>query len=139
MKFKMLLAIVVIIALAGAVSAETYMPQDGVFAYHEVENYTLNGFNFTMLADYDLIFENETHMMFEGDNNTLNISVDENGKITKVNSTKNVTASKTMLGSAEGYLVDRNGSYTFSFLENETLITVSSKDMTLMMGVIGKD
>lgn len=139
MKFKMLLAIVVIIALAGAVSAETYMPQDGVFAYQEVENYTLNGFNFTMLADYDLIFENETHMMFEGDNNTLNISVDENGKINKVNSTKNVTASKTMLGSAEGYLVDGNGSYTFSFLENETLITVSSKDMTLMMGVIGKD
>lgn len=139
MKFKMLLAIVVIIAFAGVVSAETYMPQDGVFAYQEVENYTLNGFNFTMLADYDLIFENETHMMFEGDNNTLNISVDENGKINKVNSTKNVTASKTMLGSAEGYLVDGNGSYTFSFLENETLITVSSKDMTLMMGVIGKD
>lgn len=139
MKFKMALAIVVIVALAGVVSAETYMPQDGVFAYTEVENYTLNGFNFTMLADYDLTFENETCMMFEGDNNTLNISVDDNGKIAKVNSTKNVTASETMLGSAEGYLVDRNGSYTFSFLENGKLITVSSKDMTLMMGVIGKD
>jgi hypothetical protein len=44
-----------------------------------------------------------------------------------------------MLGSVEGYLVDRNGSYTFSFFENETLVTVGSNDMTLMMGVIGKD
>ena len=44
-----------------------------------------------------------------------------------------------MLGSVEGYLIDRNGTYAFSFMENNTLVTVSSKDMTLMMGVIGKD
>ena len=78
-------------------------------------------------------------MFFDGNNNTLNISVVENGKIKEVNSTKNVSVSETMLGSVEGYLVDRNGSYTFSFIENDTLVTVSSKDMTLMMGVIGKD
>lgn len=123
----------------GIVSAESYMPQDGVFAFKEVENYTLNGFNFTILSSYDVLMENETHMAFEGDNNTLNISVVDGGNITRVNSTANVTASDTMLGSVEGYLVDRNGSYTFSFIENDKLITVSSKDMTLMMGVIGKD
>lgn len=44
-----------------------------------------------------------------------------------------------MFGSVEGYLVDRNGSYTFSFTEDGNLITVSSKDMSLMIGVIGKD
>lgn len=78
-------------------------------------------------------------MFFEGTNNTLNISVVENGEIKEVNSTKNVTASQTMFGSVEGYLVDRNGSYTFSFTEDGNLITVSSKDMSLMIGVIGKD
>lgn len=139
MKFKIAFAIAVLIIAIGAVSAESYMPHEGVFAYKEVENYTLNGFNFTIPVDYDLISQNQTHMKFEGDNNTLNISVEDNGNITKVNSTKNVTASDTMLGSVEGYLVDRNGSYTFSFMENETLITVSSKDMSLMIGVIGKD
>lgn len=139
MKLKIALAIVLVMISIGVVSAESYMPQEGVFAFKEVEDYTLNGFNFTILSEYDLVFENQTHMEFEANNNTLNISVVENGNITEVNSTNNVTASQTMLGSVEGYLVDRNGSYTFSFFENETLITVSSKDMTLMMGVIGKD
>ncbi len=139
MKFKIALACILMILSIGIASAESYMPQDGVFAFKEVENYTLNGFNFTILSDYDVLMENETHMAFEGDNNTLNISVVDGGNITRVNSTDNVTASDTMLGSVEGYLVDRNGSYTFSFIENDKLITVSSKDMTLMMGVIGKD
>lgn len=139
MKLKIALAIVLVMISIGVVSAESYMPQEGVFAFKEVEDYTLNGFNFTILSEYGLVFENQTHMEFEASNNTLNISVVENGNITEVNSTNNVTASQTMLGSVEGYLVDRNGSYTFSFFENETLITVSSKDMTLMMGVIGKD
>lgn len=139
MKLKIALAIVLVMISIGVVSAESYMPQEGVFAFKEVEDYTLNGFNFTILSEYDLVFENQTHMEFEANNNTLNISVVENGNITEVNSTNNVTASQTMLGSVEGYLVDRNGSYTFSFFENETLITVSSNDMTLMMGVIGKD
>lgn len=139
MKFKIALACILMILSIGIASAESYMPQDGVFAFKEVENYTLNGFNFTILSNYDVLMENETHMAFEGDNNTLNISVVDGGNITRVNSTDNVTASDTMLGSVEGYLVDRNGSYTFSFIENDKLITVSSKDMTLMMGVIGKD
>lgn len=139
MKMKLLIAILLVLASIGFAYSETYMPQDGVFAYKEVENYTLNGFNFTMLADYKLASQNSTHMFFEGNNNTLNISVEDNGTVNQVNSTKNVTVSETMLGSVEGYLVDMNGSYTFSFIENGDLVTVSSKDMTLMMGVIGKD
>ena len=139
MKIKFLIAIILVLASIGFVYSESYMPQEGVFAYKEVENYSLNGFNFTILSDYNLVSQNTTHMFFDGNNNTLNISVVENGKIKEVNSTKNVSVSETMLGSVEGYLVDRNGSYTFSFIENDTLVTVSSKDMTLMMGVIGKD
>lgn len=139
MKIKLLIALLLILASAGSVFGESYMPQDGIFAYQEVENYTLNGFNFTMLCGYDLTFENDTHMLFAADNNTLNISVTDDGIIDEVNSTVNVTASQTMLGSVEGYLVDNNGTYTFSFDENGKLVTVSSKDMTLMMGVIGKD
>ena len=139
MKIKFLIAIILVLASIGFVYSESYMPQEGVFAYKEVENYSLNGFNFTILSDYNLVSQNTTHMFFDGNNNTLNISVVENGKIKEVNSTKNVSVSETMLGSVEGYLVDRNGSYTFSFIENDMLVTVSSKDMTLMMGVIGKD
>ena len=139
MKLKILIICLAVLAFAGFVSAESYTAQDGIFAYREVENYTLNGFNFTILADYTLVDENSTHMFFEGTNNTLNISVVKDGEIKEVNSTKNVTASQTMFGSVEGYLVDRNGSYTFSFTEDDNLITVSSKDMSLMIGVIGKD
>lgn len=139
MKFKFLFAAVLVLMSVGFVAGESYTPQDGVFAYQEVENYTLNGFNFTILSSYNLAFENETHMFFNGNNNTLNISVTDSGNISEVNSTENVTASQTMLGSVEGYLLDRNGSYTFSFTENNTLISVSSKDMSLMMGVIGRD
>ena len=116
------------------------MPHDGVFAYKEVENHTLNGFNFTILSEYKLVYQNTTHMFFEGNNNALNISVEDNNKTTDDFSTENMTASETtMLGSVEGNFADRNGTYTFSFEDNGKLITVSSKDMTLMMGVIGKD
>lgn len=139
MKFKILFALALVLASAGLACAESYMPHDGVFAYQEVENYTLNGFNFTILSSYDLAFENGTHMFFNGNNNTLNISVTDGGDVDEVNSSENVTASQTMFGSVEGYLVDNNGSYTFSFIENDTLISVSSKDMSLMMGVIGRD
>lgn len=139
MKIKVLIVLLLILGSVGFVYSESYMPQSGLFAYKEVENYTLNGFNFTILSDFRSVSSNGTHMFFAANNTTLNISVVDNGNISEVNSTKNVTASQTMLGSVEGYLVDRNGSYTFSFFENETLVTVGSNDMTLMMGVIGKD
>lgn len=54
-KLKILIICLVILAFAGFVSAESYTAQDGIFAYREVENYTLNGFNFTILADYNLV------------------------------------------------------------------------------------
>lgn len=139
MKIKFLIAVLLVLASVGFAYSESYMPQEGVFAYQEVENYTLNGFNFTILSSYKPVSQNSTHMFFEGNNNTLNISVEGHGNITELNSTRNVTVSDTMLGSVQGHLVDRNGSYTFSFWENDSLVTVSSKDMTLMIGVIGKD
>ena len=140
MKIKFLIAILLILTSVGFVYSESYMPHDGVFAYKEVENHTLNGFNFTILSEYKLVYQNTTHMFFEGNNNTLNISVEDNNKTTDDYSTENMTASETtMMGSVEGNFADRNGTYTFSFEDNGKLITVSSKDMTLMMGVIGKD
>ena len=94
---------------------------------------------FTVPTSYGLIFENETSLTFEGDNDTLIIDVIADGEIQKVNSTGNVTADETMFGSVEGYLVDDNGTYTFSYIEDDYLVRVSSKDMRLMMGVLGFD
>lgn len=136
MKFKILAAVLLTFCLMGIVCAG-YTADSGIFIYKEVDNYTLNGFNFTIPTDYELIFENETSLTFEGDNDTLIIDVIEDGEIEKVNSTKNVTADETMFGSIEGYLVDRNGTYTFSYIEDDYLVSVSSKDMALMMGVLG--
>lgn len=139
MKIKVLTAVFLILGSLAIGCCEAYMPHEGVFAYTEVENYTLNDFNFTIPSMYNPVFNNSTHMFFSSANSTLNLSVVDGAKIHEVNSSKNVTASYTMFGSVDGYLVNRNGSYSFSFYENETLITVSSKDMTLMVGVIGKD
>lgn len=139
MKIKVLTAVFLILASLAIGCCEAYLPHEGVFAYTEVENYTLNDFNFTIPSMYNPVFNNATHMFFTSANSTLNLSVVDGAKIHEVNSSKNVTASYTMFGSVDGYLVNRNGSYSFSFYENETLITVSSKDMTLMVGVIGKD
>ena len=136
MKFKIIIGFLMIFSLMGIVCA-SYTAESGIFIYKEVENYTLNGFNFTVPTDYDLVVENETSLAFEGSNDTLTISTVKDGKIEKVNSIKNVTADNTMLGSIEGYLVDRNGTYTFSYSQDDYLISVSSKDMTLMMGVLG--
>ena len=139
MKFKILMAVLVLFSLMGIVCSSSYTAESGVFIYKEVENYTLNGFNFTVPTSYNLTLENDTSLAFEGDNDTLVIDVIKDGKIKTVNSTKNVTADNTMLGSVEGYLVDRNGTYTFSYIEEDSLVSVSSKDMTLMMGVLGLD
>lgn len=136
---KFLIAILLILTSIGFVYSESYIPQEGTFAYKEVDDYTLNGFNFTILSSYKQVFHDSTHMNFEGNNNTLNISVEDINKTEEIYPTQNLTESRTMLGSVEGNLIDRNGTYTFSFEENNKLVTVSSKDMTLMVGVIGKD
>lgn len=44
-----------------------------------------------------------------------------------------------MLGSAEGYLVDNNGTYTFSYTLDDKLVIITSKDMSLMIGIIEKN
>lgn len=139
MKFKILVAALLLFCMMGTAFCESYTADSGVFIYQEVENFTLNGFNFTVPASYGLIFENETSLTFEGENDTLIIDVIADGEIQKVNSTGNVTADETMFGSVDGYLVDDNGTYSFSYIEDDYLVRVSSKDMRLMMGVLGFD
>ena len=78
--------------------------------------------------------------LFKDGKDKLKISVEKNGKIKKVNSTKKVKAEKTMVGSVKGYLVDRNStSYTFSYKEGKYLVVIKSKDLSLITGIIGKD
>lgn len=139
MKFKIFTAMLLLFAVIGVAFCASHTAESGVFIYQEVENYTLNGFNFTVPASYGLIFENETSLTFEGDNDTLIIDVIDGGEIQKVNSSGNISADETMFGSVEGYLVDDNGTYAFSYIEDGCLVRVSSKDMRLMMGVLGLD
>ncbi len=141
MKIKYILPVLLLFALIACVSAESFMPNEGIFAFREVEIHEINGINFTVPTDYEVIFENSTQMDFRHDKDKLKISVDENAKVKKVkkNPSKNITSGKTMLGSVEGYLVDKNGTYTFSYKEDGKLVVIKSKDMSLMMGAIGKD
>ena len=41
-----------------------------------------------------------------------------------------------MLGSAEGYLIDDNGTYTFSYRADEKLVVIKSSDMSVMIGAM---
>ena len=138
MKFKYLIFTLVVLTSIGAASA-AFMPEEGTFAFMEVENYTLHDINFTVPTDFKLNDSSDDFLIFKNAKSKLKITVIKDGKIKKVNSTKNVTAAKTMLGSQKGYLVDRNGSYTFSYHEGDYLVTIKSKDMHLMIGVMGKD
>ena len=138
MKLKYLILVAVIFTSSGAASA-AFMPEEGTFAFMEVENYTLHDINFTVPTDYELKDSGDDFLIFKNAKNKLNITVIKDGKIKEVNSTKKVKATDTMLGSQEGYLVDRNGSYTFSYNEGDYLVTIKSKDMHLMIGVMGKD
>jgi hypothetical protein len=141
MRFKYILAALLFFALMGFVQAETFTPDEGIFAYREVETFEINEVNFTVPTDYNVTFENATEMHFAHGKDKLKISVADGGKVKKVKSdrSKNITSGDTMLGSQEGYLVDRNGTYTFSYVEDGKLIKIKSKDMALMMGAMGKD
>lgn len=139
MKYKYCILIVILFALAGFVSAETFTPEEGIFAYREVENYTLHDINFTVPTDFKLNDSGDDFLSFKNGKKKLKITVEKNGKIKKVNSTKKVKSGSTMLGSQKGYLVDRNGSYTFSYKQDKCLVTLKSKDLSLMIGVIGRD
>lgn len=139
MKVKLIITVALVLAFAGYVCAETFTPNEGNFAFQEVENYTLHGINFTIPTSYELKDNDSDSMIFKDGKNKLQIKIIENGKIKKVNSTKKVKSGKTMLGSVEGYLVDRNGSYTFSYKEGKYLVTIKSKDMPLIIGLIDKN
>ena len=141
MKLRYVVALVALFAVIGVVHAESFMPDEGIFAYRQVEVFEINGINFTVPTDYDVILENDTDMHFKHDKDKLKISVVKDGKVKKVkrNPSKNITSAKTMVGSQEGYLVDKNGTFTFSYREDGKLITIKSRDMALMMGAMGKD
>ena len=138
MKFRYFLAIIILIACIGFASAETFTPTNGTFAYQEVEIFDVNGINFTVPTSYDVIFENDTEMDFKHDKEKLKISVVENGTVKKVkeNMTRNLTSGKTMFGAVEGYLVDNNGTYTFSYKQDDKLVVIKSKNMPLMIGAM---
>lgn len=141
MKFRYLLLAVLFFCVIACVHSEVYTPDEGIFAFREVETFEINGINFTVPTDYEPTFENETQMDFKNGKDKLKISVVKDGKVKKVkkDKSKNITSEKTMFGSVEGYLVDKNGTYTFSYTEDDKLVVVKSKDMSLMMGAIGKD
>ena len=141
MKFKYLFIIIIALAFLGAVHAETFMPTNGTFAYQEVEIFEINGINFTVPTDYNVTYQNHTEMDFKNAQNKLKISVVEKGTIKKVkaNATKNITSGKTFLGPVKGYMVDKNGKYTFSYKEDGKLVTLKSKDMQLIIGAMGKE
>ena len=140
MKIRYLLVILLVFAFVGFVSAETFMPTEGTFAFKEVENYTLHGINFTIPVEYKLQDGGDDFLLFKHGKDKLKITVEKNGTIKKVNSTKKIKAEKTMLGSVKGYLVDKNSkSYTFSYKEGKYLVVIKSKDLPLIIGVIGKD
>lgn len=141
MKLKYIIAPILLFALVACVSAQSFTPNEGIFAFKEVEIHDINGINFTVPTEYEVTFENSTQMDFKHGKDKLKISVVDNGTVKKVkeNRTKNITSGKTMLGSVEGYLIDNNGTYTFSYKEDSKLVVIKSKDMALMMGAIGKD
>lgn len=140
MKLRYLMAIILTLALAGFVCAETFTPTEGSFAFKEVENYTLHGINFTVPVEYKLKDKDNDHLLFKDGKNKLKITVEKNGKIKKVNSTKKIKAEKTMLGSVKGYLVDKNSkSYTFSYKQGKYLVVIKSNDLPLIIGVMGRD
>lgn len=138
MKFKFMFACIILLAFVGLASADPFTPTNGTFAYQEVEMFEINGINFTVPTDYDVIFENGTEMDFRHDKDKLKISVVDNGTVKKVkeNKAKNITSSKTMLGAVKGYLVDRNGTYTFSYKQDDKLVVIKSKNMPLMIGAM---
>lgn len=141
MKFRYVLLIFLFFAVVSCVSAETFVPNEGIFSFREVETFEINGINFTVPSDYNITGHNNTGIDFRNSHDNLSISVSKHTNVKKVKSdrSKNITAGKTMLGSAEGYLVDNNGTYTFSYTLDDKLVIITSKDMSLMIGIIEKN
>ena len=110
MKFRYLLAIVLLFALIGFVSAEAFMPEEGTFAFREVENYTLHDINFTVPTEYRLQDSGNDFLDFKHGKDKLKITVVKDGKIEKVKSTKKIKSGNTMLVSCnhqiKGHVID---------------------------------
>lgn len=138
MRFKILILSFIVLASIGFAYAGTYVPQEGQFAYIEVQNYSLNGFDFIMPTSYNLTYKDDTNMYFEGNNKTFDVTVVKDYN-QSTDQTFNTSASKTMLGSVEGDMVEKNGTYSFSFHQQDYTVTLTSKDMSLMIGIIGRD
>lgn len=138
MKIKYFIALFIFLATMACVSAETFTPDQGIFAFREVETFEINEINFTVPADYNVTYHGDTQMNFTNGHDDLSITVDENAKVKKIKSdrSKNITSGKTMLGSAEGYLIDDNGTYTFSYKADEKLVVIKSGDMSVMIGAM---
>jgi hypothetical protein len=83
MKLKYVVVLVALFAVVGFVHAESFMPDEGIFAYRQVEVFEINGINFTVPTDYEVAFENDTDMHFKHGKDKLKISVIKNGKIKK--------------------------------------------------------
>ena len=131
----------ILACLIGFVHAQPFTPTNGTFAFQEVDVYEINGLNFTIPTKYDVTHQDYNQMDFKGDSDKIKITVKDNGTIKKVksNKSKNITSSKTMFGSVKGYLVNKNGTYTFSYEDDGKLVVIKSTNMPLMIGAMGKD
>lgn len=139
MRYKIAIMLLLVFAFIGAVSAATFVPSEGSFAFREVENYTLHNINFTVPTEYKLQDKDKDFLHFKDGKNKLKITVKKNAKVKKVKSTKKVKSGKATLGATKGYLVDRNGkSYTFFYKEGKYLVTIKSNELPLIIGVIGE-
>ena len=141
MKLKFLIAFLVLACMIGFVHGEPFTPTNGTFAFQEVEIHEINGLDFTIPTKYDVASQDYNQMEFKGDFDKIKITVNDNAKVKKVKSdkSKNITSSKTMFGSVKGYLVNNNGTYTFSYKEDGKLVVIKSTNMPLMIGAMGKD
>lgn len=141
MKIKIIITLLIIVGFMGFVQAEPFTPTNGTFAFQEVDIHEINGINFTIPTKYNMTNEGYGEMDFKGDFDKIKIKVTDNGKIKKVKAdkSKNISSGKSMLGSVKGYLVNKNGTYTFSYREDGKLIVIKSTNMPLMIGAIGKD
>ncbi len=141
MKIKIIITLLIIVGFMGFVQAEPFTPTNGTFAFQEVDIHEINGINFTIPTKYNMTHEGYGEMDFKGDFDKIKIKVTDNGKIKKVKSdkSKNISSGKSMLGSVKGYLVNKNGTYTFSYRDDGKLVVIKSTNMPLMIGAIGKD
>ena len=141
MKIKYLIILLGALAVMGFAHAEPFTPMNGTFAFQEVDIHEINGINFTMPTKYEITHDAYSEMIFKGDFDKIKITVTDNGTVKKVKAdkSKNITSAKTMLGSVKGYLVNKNGTYTFSYKEDGKLIVIKSTNLPLMIGAMGKD